>query len=120
MAGRGLLRGWHWLEDHPETLAVLAVVALSVAMAFISDRFFTWENLSNIGRQVSINAIIATGMTLVIITGGIDLSVGAVMTLAMTFGAGAMLAGMPVPLAIALALFTGVGCGAVNGALIAY
>jgi len=46
-------------------------------------------------------------MTLVIITGGIDLSVGAVMTLAMTFGAGAMLAGVPVSLAIMLALFTG-------------
>jgi ribose transport system permease protein len=59
-------------------------------------------------------------MTLVIITGGIDLSVGAVMTLAMTFGAGAMLAGMPVPLAIALALGTGIACGAANGVLIAY
>jgi ribose transport system permease protein len=85
-----------------------------------SDRFFSWENLGNIGRQVSINAIIATGMTLVIITGGIDLSVGAVMTLAMTFGAGAMLAGIPVSLAIGLALCTGIVCGVINGALIAY
>lgn len=93
---------------------------LGVVMTFVSDRFLTLENLGNIGRQVSINAIIATGMTLVIITGGIDLSVGAVMTLAMTFGAGAMLAGVPVTLAITLALFTGVACGAVNGALIAY
>ena len=89
-------------------------------MTFVSDRFLTLENLGNIARQVSINAIIATGMTLVIITGGIDLSVGAVMTLAMTFGAGAMLAGVPVPLAIALALFTGMACGAFNGVLIAY
>ncbi len=109
-----------WLDEHPSIYAFAGLLVLAVAMTFVSDRFLTWENLGNIGRQVSINAIIATGMTLVIITGGIDLSVGAVMTLAMTFGAGAMLAGVSVPLAIALAVFTGVGCGAVNGALIAY
>jgi ribose transport system permease protein len=109
-----------WLADHAAVFSFAGLLGLGVAMTCVSDRFLTWENLSNIGRQVSINAIIATGMTLVIITGGIDLSVGAVMTLAMTFGAGAMLAGVPVPLAVALALGTGLACGAVNGALIAY
>ncbi len=109
-----------WLAEHAIVFSFGGLLGLGLAMACVSDRFLTWENLSNIGRQVSTNAIIATGMTLVIITGGIDLSVGAVMTLAMTFGAGAMLAGIPVPLAIALALVTGVACGAVNGALIAY
>ena len=114
-------RAWTaWLDEHPEALALLGLVALGVALSCISDRFLTADNLANIGRQVSINAIIATGMTLVIISGGIDLSVGAVMTLAMTFGAGAMLAGVPVPLAVVLALATGVACGAVNGVLIAY
>jgi ribose transport system permease protein len=109
-----------WLEEHPVVFSLAGLLALAIAMTFVSDRFLTGENLGNIGRQVSINAIIATGMTLVIITGGIDLSVGAVMTLAMTFGAGAMLTGVPVPVAIALALFTGVGCGVANGVLIAY
>lgn len=109
-----------WLREHPEVFSLLGLVVLAVAMTFVSDRFLSWENLGNIGRQVSINAIIATGMTRVIITGGIDLSVGAVMTFAMTFGAGAMLAGMPVSLAIGLALSTGILCGAINGALIAY
>ena len=109
-----------WLEEHPAVFSLAGLLVLALAMTLVSDRFFTWENLGNIGRQVSINAIIATGMTLVIITGGVDLSVGAVMTLAMTFGAGAMLAGVPVPLAVALALLTGVVCGAANGVLIAY
>ncbi len=109
-----------WLEDHPAAFSLLGLVVLAITLSFVSDRFLTWENLGNIGRQVSINAIIATGMTLVIITGGVDLSVGAVMTLAMTFGAGAMLSGVPVPFAIALALFTGLFCGAFNGVLIAY
>jgi ribose transport system permease protein len=109
-----------WVREHPEVFSLIGLLALALAMTFVSDRFLSWENLGNIGRQVSINAIIATGMTLVIITGGIDLSVGAVMTLAMTFGAGAMLAGVPVPLAIGLALSTGMACGVINGALIAY
>lgn len=114
------LRWRAWLDEHPVACSLAGLLGLGIAMTFVSDRFLTWENLSNIGRQVSINAIIATGMTLVIITGGIDLSVGAVMTLAMTFGAGAMLAGVPVSLAVTLALLTGVVCGAANGVLIAY
>lgn len=89
-------------------------------MALVTDRFFSWENFSNIGRQVSINAIIATGMTIVIITGGIDLSVGAVMTLSMTVAAGAMLSSFPVVISIALGIGTGLLFGAINGALVAY
>lgn len=109
-----------WIEEHPAVFSLTGLLVLAIAMTFISDRFLTWENLGNIGRQVSINGIIATGMTFVILSGGVDLSVGAVMTLAMTFGAGAMLSGVPVPVAIALALFTGLACGALNGVLIAY
>src|SRR3954469_24764186 len=114
------VRWSNWFAEHAVVFSFAGLLGLGIAMPCVSARFLTWENASNIGRQVSINAIIATGMTLVIITGGIDLSVGAVMTLAMTFGAGAMLAGVPVPLAVALALLTGGGCGAVNGVLIAY
>jgi ribose transport system permease protein len=72
-----------WLEEYPVLFSLAGLLALAIAMTLVSDRFLAWENLANIGRQVSINAIIATGMTLVIITGGIDLSVGAVMTLSM-------------------------------------
>ena len=70
---------WAWLGERPELFSLLGLVVLAVAMTLLSERFLSWENFGNIGRQVSINVIIATGMTLVIITGGIDLSVGAVM-----------------------------------------
>jgi ribose transport system permease protein len=117
----GKRNGWAgWLEEHPAAFALAGLFTLCVLMVVVSDRFLNWDNLANIGRQVSINAIIATGMTLVIITGGIDLSVGAVMTLAMTFSAGAMLHGVPVAFAIALGLATGIAFGAINGVLIAY
>ncbi len=103
----------------PEALAALGLLGLCLVLAFASNRFLDWENLRNIGRQVSINAIIATGMTFVIIIGGIDLSVGAVMALAMTVSAGAALAGAPLPLAAAAALGTGALFGLLNGLLIA-
>jgi ribose transport system permease protein len=80
-----------WRVVNPTALALLGLVLLCIGMAFVSGRFWTWDNLSNVARQVSINAIIAAGMTIVILTGGIDLSVGAVMALSMTFTAGAML-----------------------------
>jgi len=105
---------------HPELFSLVGLVVLCVAMALVTDRFFSWENFSNIGRQVSINAIIAVGMTIVIITGGIDLSVGAVMTLSMTVAAGAMLSSFPVVISIALGIGTGLLFGAINGALVAY
>ncbi len=97
-----------------------ALIVLTAAMTLLSDRFLSWENFSNIGRQVSINAVIASGMTFVIITGGIDLSVGAVMTASMTMAAGAMLAGVPVPVAVALGLGVGLLFGVLNGVLVAY
>ncbi len=108
---------WPW---PPEALAALGLLLLVVALSILSDRFLDWENFRNIGRQVSINAIIATGMTFVIITGGIDLSVGSVMALAMTVSAGTVLAGAPIPLAILAALAAGLLLGTCNGLLIAY
>jgi ribose transport system ATP-binding protein len=109
-----------WLTQHPEALALAGLVALCVAMSFVSDRFLSWDNFSNLGRQASINAILATGMTLVILTGGIDLSVRAVMALSVTSCAGAMLAGLPVVVGVLAGLGTGVVFGALNGALVGY
>jgi ribose transport system permease protein len=104
----------------PVMYAVVGLVLLSTLMMFMSDKFLTFSNWSNILRQVSINGMIAVGMTIVILTGGIDLSVGAVMALSMTCVAGAMLSGVPIALAILMALIVGVLCGAVNGALVSY
>nr|WP_275957931.1 ribose ABC transporter permease [Pseudomonas sp. dw_358] len=89
-------------------------------MIFASDKFLTGANLENIARQVSINAIIAVGMTCVILTGGIDLSVGPVMALSGTLTTGLMVAGVPAPIAILIGLLIGVGFGIGNGIFVAY
>jgi ribose transport system permease protein len=99
---------------------LLGLVLISVVFAFQSDVFLTQPNLINILQQSSINACIALGMTLVIISGGIDLSVGPVAALSAVLGAAMLVAGVPIPLAIAGALAAGVACGFVNGALIAW
>ncbi|SQI32149.1 Ribose transport system permease protein rbsC [Providencia alcalifaciens] len=88
---------------------------------FFNEHFLTVNNLSTIARQVSINAIIAIGMTFAILTGGIDLSVGAVMALSGTLMAGLMkYYGMDPSLAITLGLLSGIAFGFVNGILTAY
>lgn len=113
-------RRFEGLRSNPTVYSLAGLLLLCVGATFVSDRFFTWDNLSNIARQVSINAVMAVGMTIVILTKGIDLSVGAVMALSMTFSAGAMLAGLPIYAAILIGLATGALCGAVNGVFIAY
>jgi len=100
--------------------SLIGLVMLCLVMMIISDEFLTTSNLSNVLRQVSVNAIIAVGMTMVILTGGIDLSVGSVMALSMTGAAGAMISGVPPTLAIPIALGVGLICGAINGFLVAY
>jgi ribose transport system permease protein len=99
---------------------LLGLVLISVVFAALTPTFLTGPNLLNILQQSAINACIALGMTLVIISGGIDLSVGPVAALSAVLGAAMMVAGVPVPLAVAGALAVGVVCGFLNGALIAW
>jgi ribose transport system permease protein len=99
---------------------LLGLILISIVFAVKSDVFLTQPNLINILQQSSINACIALGMTLVIISGGIDLSVGPIAALSAVLGAAMLVAGVPIPLAIAGALATGVACGFFNGALIAW
>ena len=96
--------------------AVLAFVALSLA----SDVFATQQNLFNVTRNFAFVAIIAIGMTAVIITGGIDLSVGAVLVLSGMVIGMTMNAGLSIWLAVPLALGASLAVGAFNGVLIAY
>ncbi|MDB5297837.1 MAG: sugar transporter permease [Phycisphaerales bacterium] len=117
---RGPHRLRRFLDRNPAVYSSVGLGLLVVAMACLSGQFLSAANLGNVLRQVSVNAILAAGMTVVILSGGIDLSVGAVMALSMTAAAGAMLAGVPVPLAVLLALAAGAVCGAVNGVLVAY
>jgi len=69
--------------------SIIALLVMCIALSFLSDRFLTPENSWNVMRQISVNMIISVGMTLVILTGGIDLSVGSILAFA-----GAVTAGM--------------------------
>jgi ribose transport system permease protein len=75
---------WKSMIHSPLALPLAGLIVVSVLMGFASDNFFSVSNILNVLRQVSIVAILAVGMTFVILTGGIDLSVGALMALAGT------------------------------------
>jgi ribose transport system permease protein len=99
---------------------VAGLIILVIVFSSMSDVFMTQRNLVNILQQSSINACIAIGMTLVIISGGIDLSVGPAAALSAVLSATLLMAGYPVPLVILTALAIGLACGFLNGSLIAY
>jgi ribose transport system permease protein len=96
------------------------LVVIFIIFAVASPFFLTQENLINVLQQSSINGCIAVGMTLVIISGGIDLSVGSTAAFAAVVGAKAMVAGLPLPVAILAACLVGMGSGLANGLLVAY
>ncbi|MET9782452.1 substrate-binding domain-containing protein [Nocardiopsis alba] len=99
-----------------ENGALTALAVLVVVMSLLSGDFLTAQNLLNVGVQAAVIAVLAFGVTFVIISGGIDLSVGSVAALAFL----AAIDGVPIWLAVVLAAATGTACGLVNGALIAY
>jgi len=93
----------------------IALILWIVAMSLVSDRFFTWLNFLNVARQAAPIIIIAVGMTFVIATAGIDLSVGSLVALVSVLTAGLLALGWPVALVIPMALFVGLVAGALNG-----
>nr|WP_206326430.1 substrate-binding domain-containing protein [Streptomyces sp. N502] len=101
--------------------ALTALIVLVVALSALSGDFLTADNLLNIGVQAAVTAILAFGVTFVIVSAGIDLSVGSVAALSATVLAwSATNEGVPVVVAVVLAVATGVACGLVNGFLISY
>jgi ribose transport system permease protein len=112
------LRNWNISWRDMGTVAGLLIMV--VVFASLSDVFLSQRNIINILQQSSINGCIAIGMTLVIISGGIDLSVGPAAALAAIVSATLLMAGYPVPLIILSALAVGLLCGMLNGVLIAY
>ncbi len=98
---------------------ILLVLLLEILIvSLISDAFFTMTNLMTVVRQVSMTAIIAAGMTVVIITAGIDLSVGSIVALAGAVGAGFMVSTDSVAVGILVTLAVGASIGLINGVLI--
>ncbi|WP_188009113.1 ribose ABC transporter permease [Grimontia hollisae] len=105
-----------WLIEQKSLIALLFLI---VVVSFLNPNFFTVDNILNILRQTSINAIIAVGMTLVILTAGIDLSVGSVLALCGAFAATLIAMEVPVLVAVPTALFAGAALGAISGIIIA-
>ncbi|WP_192180755.1 ABC transporter permease [Mesorhizobium amorphae] len=99
---------------------VIAVILACMFLSFATDAFATQKNLYNITRNITFVAIIALGMTFVIITGGIDLSVGSVLCLCSMVLAVTMHAGYSIEVGIAVSIATALIIGAFNGILIAY
>jgi ribose/xylose/arabinose/galactoside ABC-type transport system permease subunit len=97
---------------------LLVYLVLIIGLSMLSNRFLTSSNQVNILRQATINGIIAVGMTLVILTAGIDLSVGSVLALSAVIGADLLKRGIPVPVAVLAALGVGALAGLANGVII--
>jgi ribose transport system permease protein len=98
---------------------LVALVILVVVLSILSPHFLTWANLLNVLRHAVPLFLMSAGLTLVVITAGVDLSVGAVLGLSACLAASLITGGHPV-LGIAAALGAGLACGLVNGALVAY
>lgn len=103
-----------------KNIGILPVLlAFIVVFSIISPNFRSFANMMNIFRATSINLVIATGMTIVILTGGIDLSVGAIAALTAVVGLGMSLGPLSY-LAVPIALLVGMTAGLINGILVAY
>ncbi|KAE8765016.1 ABC transporter permease [Georgenia thermotolerans] len=101
--------------------ALVALVLLGIILAFLSPVFLSPQNLLNIGVQAAVVAILAFGQTFVIVSAGIDLSVGSVAALGgIVTGYTASTMGVNPVLAIILGVLTGIACGLVSGVLVAY
>jgi ribose transport system permease protein len=115
-----LMRGWRILFGRHEFVVFFLLLVVATFLSLWTDTFFTTNNLLNVSRAFSWIAIAAFGESMVIIIGGIDLSVGAVMALAGLISALGMQAGLPVPLAIVAGLLTGGAVGWLNGVMVGH
>lgn len=99
---------------------LIGLLIMCIGLTFISDSFATSTNIFNVLRQISVNVFLACGMTMVILIGGIDLSVGSVIAISGCLCAGLITNnGIPSGLAIILVIIIGTLVGAVNGLIIA-
>jgi fructose transport system permease protein len=115
----GLKRVQYFLHAHPTTIPALVLVASLIFFSLVSDNFLQAFNFSLILQQVTVIGIVAIAQTLIILTAGIDLSVGAILVLcSVVMGKLAVDMGLATPLAILIGIGVGALCGAVNGLLV--
>lgn len=100
--------------------SLIGLVVLFVVIACLNSSFIDAGNLKNLLRQVSINALISFGMTFVILTGGIDLSVGSILALSSALMGSFIVSGLDPILGIVVACLIGAALGSVNGLIITY
>ena len=98
-------------------LPFLSLIVLFVALALASPHFLTNTNLSSVVRQTAVINIMSLGMTVIIIAGGIDLSVGAILAMGGVLGTMALERGASIPMGVAIGILTGLVWGIVNGLL---
>ncbi len=96
-------------------LPFLTLIALIIGLSIASPYFLTGTNLSSVVRQTAVINVMALGMTMIIVCGGIDLSVGSILALGGLLGTMAMERGAPIPVGIAAGILTGMACGLLNG-----
>ena len=99
--------------------SLIALVILVAVVSVLSPSFLTTKNIFNVLRQTSVNAIIAAGMTFVILTGGIDLSVGSILAISGAVCASMLVSGTNIVIAVLVALVIGGAVGFLNGFVIA-
>jgi ribose transport system permease protein len=102
-----------------EQKSLIALILLITVVSFMNEYFFTLGNILNILRQTSVIAILAAGMTLVILTAGIDLSVGSILALCGAFAASMIGMEIPVLIAVPVSLIAGAALGSMTGLIIA-
>lgn len=106
------------IRKHQLIGLVFALFLIVVIFSIIDIRYISINNIFDIVNQSIINGLLAIGITVVIITGGIDLSIGSTFAIAIVFGGKMLVSGMPIPLAIILTITIGLTLGMTNGFLI--
>ena len=96
-------------------LPFFTLIALFVGLSIATPHFLTSTNLSSVVRQTAVINIMALGMTMIIIAGGIDLSVGSMLAMGGLLGTMAMESGAPITAGVGVGIFTGLICGLLNG-----
>lgn len=100
---------------------IIALLVIGAVLSVLRPQFMTYTNLLNVARQISLNGILAVGVTYALLTGGVDLSVGSVVALAGVVAASLARPGdHPVLLPIGMGVLVGTLCGATNGTVVAY
>src|SRR5437588_9752711 len=98
--------------------ALIALLAMCAVLTALSSHFLTFDNLMNVFRQSAVNALLALGQLLVIVTAGIDLSVGSILGFACVIAAFMMKAGVPAWVSALAAIAVGTALGRVSGLML--